>query len=226
MKNVRRLLCLLPFSILLPSSLRAQAPTSLGGSSLFNDAAGQGLIARRTATKKGDLLTVRVRQVMKGSYSASTNTSKTEKGTLNATSLPLFDIFAGPVVGNILGSQAGLPQRLLKSLTGAASTGGSETFVGSGNTLTAGDFSATLSVLVTDVEHNGNLRVEGFSFVRVNKEVQRITLTGVVRLDDVAPDNTVASEKIANVDLKADGKGAVAGKTRQGILGKILGWLL
>ena len=53
-----------------------------------------------------------------------------------------------------------------------------------------------------------------------------MTLTGIVRLDDVAIDNTVASEKIANVDLKADGKGAVADKTREGILTKILGWLL
>ncbi len=211
---------------LFPALAYGQASTTLGANSLFNPDASRGLIGARTARNKGDILTVRVREVMKGTYTASTNSTKTVSDTIGAANIPLFDVFAGPVLGNILGSQAGLPQRILSSLTRGGSTNGTSSSAANGNSTTTGDFSANVSVIVTDVDSNGNLHIEGYRMVRVNKEIQKITLTGIVRVDDIDTFNTVASEKIANADLKADGKGVVADKTRQGILSKILGWLI
>lgn len=216
---------LLPFSLLLPALATAQIPTTIGAGSLFNDKSDRPVFGRRTASRKGDILTIRVREVMKGQYAASTTTSKKEAATVNKVSIPLVDVFAGPVLGNILGSQAGTPQKLINGLLGGGNTGASQSSSGSGSTNTSGDFTATLSVIVVDVDANGNLHIEGSRDIQVNKEMQKIVLTGVVRQDDVTPDNTVPSEKIANANIKADGKGAVADKTRRSLIGKILDWL-
>lgn len=209
---------------LFPLSALGQGPATIPGT-LFNDSASNGLIGRRTAHRKGDILTIRVNEVMKGQYAASTTTSKTEAATVNKVSIPLVDVFAGPVLGSILGAQAGTPQKIINGLLGGGNTGGSQSTTGTGTATTSGQFSATLSVVVTDVDANGNLHIEGSRDVQVNKEIQKMILTGIVRQDDILPDNSVPSEKIANANIKADGKGAVADKTRRGLLGKILDWL-
>jgi len=202
----------------------AQGPSTVSGS-LFNDSASSGLFMRRTARKKGDILTIRVNEVMKGQYSATTATSSTEAATANKVSIPILDVFAGPVLGNILGSQAGTPQKIINGLLGGGNTGGSQSSTGTGTSTTNSQFSTNLSVVVTEVDSAGNLHIEGFRNVRVNKETQKIILTGIVRPDDIAPDNSVASDAIANAEIKADGKGAVAEKTRKSLISKILGWL-
>lgn len=210
---------------LLPASLLAQGPTTLGASSLVNLGAFNDPILRRTAHRKGDVLTVVVNEVMQGQYAASTTTSKTESASVDKVSLPIVDVFAGPVLGHILGKQAGTPRKILNGLLGGGATGGKSSSAGSGAATTNSQFAATLSVVVTEVDANGNLHVEGSRFIRVNKETQKMTLTGTVRQDDVTLDNTVPSEKIANADIKADGKGAVADKTRRSFIGRILDWL-
>jgi len=202
----------------------AQGPATVSGS-LFNDSANSGLLMRRTARKKGDVLTIRVNEVMKGQYSATTSTSKTEAAAANKISIPILDVFAGPVLGNILGRQAGTPQKIINGLLGGGNTGGTQSSTGTGTSTTNSQFSTNLTVIVTEVDSAGNLHIEGFRNVQVNKEVQKITLTGIVRPDDIAPDNSVASEAIANAEIKADGKGAVAEKTRKSLLSKILDWL-
>jgi flagellar L-ring protein precursor FlgH len=222
--RLTKLSTLAPLS-LLSLTASAQVPTTVGPGSLFNDKSDRPVFARRTASRKGDILTIRVREVMKGQYAASTTTSKKEAATVNKVNIPLVDVFAGPVLGNILGSQAGIPQKIINGLLGGGNTGASQSTSGSGTTSTSGDFTATITVKVVDVDANGNLHIEGTRDVQVNKEMQKIVLTGVVRQDDVSTENTVPSEKIANVDIKADGKGAVADKTRRSLVGKILDWL-
>lgn len=215
---------ILSLSLFVPALSLGQGPATISGS-LFNDTAGNGLLTRRTAHKKGDILTIRVNEVMKGQYAASTTTTKTESATANKVSIPILDVFAGPVLGNILGRQAGTPQKIVNGILGGGNTGGNQSSSGTGTSTTSGQFSTNLSVVVTEVDSAGNLHIEGFRNVQVNKEVQKITLTGIVRPDDVAPDNSVPSESIANAEIKADGKGAVAEKTRKSLLSKILDWL-
>lgn len=215
---------ILSLSLALSALGFAQGPSTVSGS-LFNDSASPGLLMRRTARKKGDILTIRVNEVMKGQYAASTATTKTEAATANKVSIPILDVFAGPVLGNILGSQAGTPQKIINGILGGGSTGGNEASSGTGTSSTNSQFSTNLSVMVTEVDSAGNLHIEGFRNIRVNKETQKMVLTGIVRPDDVASDNSVPSEAIANAEIKADGKGAVAEKTRKSFLSKILDWL-
>ena len=213
---------LIGLMLLAAGTAAAQGPSTTGASSLFNEGSTGSLILRRTASKKGDVLTILVSEVTKGQYTANTTTNRTEAATANAVSVPILDVFAGPVLGSVLGSGV---SKLAKNLLKGGTAGGTQASAGGGSTNNTGVFSATMTVTVTEVDANGNLHVEGSRFVQVNKELQRMTLTGIVRQDDVLPNNTVASEKIANADIKADGKGAVADKTRRSVLGKILDWL-
>ena len=191
----------------------------------MNDAAARGLIERRTAMRKGDTLRIVVNEVMKGAYKANTVTTKSASATVDKIDLPIIDVFAGPVLGKVLGDTANLPRQIVNGLLGGGKTGAKEANSGGGSTDTSSSFATTLSVRVVDVDANGLLHIEGHRFLRVNKELQKITLTGVVRPDDVLPDNTVASDRIADADLQADGKGAVAAKTRRSLLNKITDWL-
>lgn len=210
---------------LLPLGALAQRPHDLGGSSMVTANMERDLIQRRTAFRKGDILTIAVNETMQGQYSATTATNKSVSATANKVSLPIVDVFAGPVLGKILGNTANLPRDIINGALGGGTTGAKESSSGGGVSTTDSSFTTTLTVTVVDVDASGNLVIRGTRDIRVNKEIQKITLTGLVRPDDVTVNNTVPSSKIANANLEADGKGAVAAKTRRSLLNKIMDWL-
>jgi len=82
----------------------------------------------------------------------------------------------------------------------------------------------TVRCVVTDVLDNGNIRIAGDKLIRVNRESTRLKLTGMVRARDVAADNTVASNQIANADIQLSGEGPLWNNQRRGILTKIMDW--
>ena len=71
------------------------------------------------------------------------------------------------------------------------------------------------------VDGNGNLLIRGEQDIEVNNEKQRIALTGLVRPEDITPDNTVASWRIANADIDFVGKGILARKQSPSLLTKL-----
>ena len=75
--------------------------------------------------------------------------------------------------------------------------------------------------MVTDVQDNGNMMVEGTQSIWQNNNEHKITVQGVVRSDDVRSNNTILSSKVANATLKFDGKGPLNAKQRQGLLTQI-----
>lgn len=83
----------------------------------------------------------------------------------------------------------------------------------------SGDLVAVLSVRVTGIDAVGNAKIEGQKVVSVDGRKQQVTLHGVIRPDDVLPDNTVFSSRVADAVITYKGKKI---GPRQGILGKIL----
>ncbi len=156
----------------------------------------------RTARRAGDLLTVLIREVSSSSIAAKTSTSKTDSNVITKA--------LGPLLG---------------ALIPALSTGATGKSDGDGSTTQTGNLTARMTVVVKQVLPNGNLVIEGTRWVRVNKETQAFTLTGIVRRDDVRSDNTVYSENVAEADIKANGTGAIADRQRRGILTRLLDWL-
>jgi flagellar L-ring protein precursor FlgH len=149
----------------------------------------------------GDTLTILVQETASASSAASTKTSRSESGSF--------------------GGGTGFLRPLLKDF-GASS---SSSMNGQGQTVRTGSLVTRLTVVVKQVLPNGNLVVEGIRIVGLNAEKQKATISGIVRPQDINPDNTVSSVSVANATIQYDGKGVVAEKQRKGIISTIFGWL-
>ena len=95
----------------------------------------------------------------------------------------------------------------------------------SGATSRTSNFTARITATVVKVLANGNLVLEGKRTVSTNKERQEITLTGMVRQQDIAPDNTVLSTYLADAEIKSTGKGPIGDRQKEGILSKLIKFL-
>jgi flagellar L-ring protein precursor FlgH len=96
---------------------------------------------------------------------------------------------------------------------------------GEGETTRIGELRAHITVRVTEIEPNGQLRVSGSQGLVVNKEHQTIVLSGVVRQEDISAENTVWSSRIGEADLQLVGQGAVSEGTRRNIISRVFTWL-
>lgn len=99
--------------------------------------------------------------------------------------------------------------------------GFSNDFSGGGEIQRSGRLLGRLAVIVEDVDAHGNLRIRGEQDIKVNNEDQRIALSGVVRPEDIAPDNTVASWRIASAHIDFVGKGILARKQSPSLITKL-----
>ena len=95
-------------------------------------------------------------------------------------------------------------------------------FDGSGATSRRGDLTAFMTARVTAVLPGGNLRIEGSREVVVNNEKQFITLSGLVRVRDIAPDNVVLSTFISDARISYSGEGDIDDRQRPGWLATFL----
>ncbi|HYM10965.1 MAG TPA: flagellar basal body L-ring protein FlgH [Bryobacterales bacterium] len=100
----------------------------------------------------------------------------------------------------------GLASPKLSNLAGSA---GNTSLDGQGSTTRQSQITTRLSARITHVLPNGYLVVEADKDVVVNAERQLITVRGVVRPVDLAPDNTVSSDRLAQMEIRVNGKGVV-----------------
>ena len=103
----------------------------------------------------------------------------------------------------------------------AANASQSDSFTANGSSTNRNTARGTVTVMVTDVQDNGNMMVEGTQSIWQNNNEHKITVQGVVRSDDVRSNNTILSSKVANATLRFDGKGPLNAKQRQGLLTQI-----
>ncbi|MFB3826432.1 MAG: flagellar basal body L-ring protein FlgH [Bryobacteraceae bacterium] len=86
---------------------------------------------------------------------------------------------------------------------------------GEGATSRETAMSTTLSARVTRVLPNGYLVIEGSKDVQVNHERQMVTVRGVARPADLTPGNTVRSDRLAQIEVRINGKGVVNDAVRR-----------
>jgi flagellar L-ring protein FlgH len=140
------------------------------------------------AAEVGDVVTILVADQASAVSKGTTNTSRKSSSKYGITAA------YGPVgthLSNLLG------------------TNGDAELQGQGQTTRDSTLSTTVSVRVVQVLKNGSLMIEGSKKVAVNSENQTVTVSGIIRPSDVSPLNTVPSDRIANLNIRVDGKGVV-----------------
>lgn len=95
------------------------------------------------------------------------------------------------------------------ALANLATMGGEAKLDGQGQTSRETELSTTLSVRVTHVMPNGNLIVQGTKSVMVNSERQTVVVRGICRPQDLGPGNTIRSDRLAELEVRINGKGVV-----------------
>ena len=165
------------------------------------------LFADKKARYVNDILTIIIDESSQGANNAKTDTNKSTS------------VAAG--LDGIL--QTGPSNTILSPL----SLGGSNSnkLTGEGKTKRDSNLTARITARVTSVLENGNLSIEGRRQLSVNAEDQYIIITGVVRPEDIATENTVSSQYIADAKIVYGGRGIVNDKMRPGWGTRILDWV-
>lgn len=88
-----------------------------------------------------------------------------------------------------------------------------------------GSISATITARVIEIDPFGLLKIEGFQFVTVNGEEQKITLRGFIRQDDLSPQNAIVSSRIESARIELSGIGEVNDNRKPGIFRSLFRWL-
>lgn len=197
------------FALVAAISYCQVGPTDQDAGSLFNKGQKNPYLSR-TAKAIGDILTIVVSETSSANYSVATQAAKKDDNSVASAVLPFLTTLKIP---------------LLDQLLGGLSTGNSSSNSGNGSTTQTGKFTARVTVVIKQVLPNGNMVIEGNRAIKVNREDQIITFTGIVREDDVRADNTVLSERVAEARITNLGKGLAADRQRRGILTRILDWL-
>jgi flagellar L-ring protein precursor FlgH len=158
------------------------------------------LYGDKKALRVGDIVTVRIVENAEASNTADTDLSRNSSANAGmstffnkSTFLNLFKLNA-----DLLNSTANNQHK------------------GAGATTRSGQFTATMTAVVREVLPNGNLVIKGTRELLVNYEQQYITLTGIVRPQDLTRENVVLSSQLADANISIGGLGVVGDKQRSG----------
>jgi len=154
----------------------------------------------RKAHAVGDTLTIIINESSSANRAGTAANSKTTTTAMNA-GVGIFSVLTN------------------------ASAGNSDKFAANGSIANTNTVNARMTAQVLEVKPNGNLIISGSQSIKQNGEEQKITVSGIVRTEDITTDNTVLSSSIGDAVIKVDGKGPIAGKQRQGILSQIFNFL-
>ncbi len=140
------------------------------------------LFADLKARRVGDVLTIRLTESTNASKSAETKTAKTTAVQHDRPHHSRQDLHGG---GRSAHHDTERRRQLRR--TGSSTQGNS--------------LAGSLTVTVVDVQPNGNLVVQGEKTLRLNQGEEFVRVAGVVRSADIATDNTVTSDKVADAHI-------------------------
>ncbi|HYZ33620.1 MAG TPA: flagellar basal body L-ring protein FlgH [Crenalkalicoccus sp.] len=90
------------------------------------------------------------------------------------------------------------------------STNGNQTSDGNGTLKRNETVALRLAATITQVLPNGNLVVAGKQEVRVNAELRELAVQGVIRPQDIASDNTIRHDRLAEARIAYGGRGTLS----------------
>lgn len=173
----------------LPEPIEPARTASLfrpGAANLFRD---------NRAHQRGDILTIRV--AVNDRATLDNASSRGRSGNESAS------------IASLLGLDKLIDRIIPGKSTSGTGVGGTSNSLssGQGSIDRAENISLTLSAIVTEVLPNGNLAVRGRQEMRVNNELRELVLTGLIRPQDIARDNSIRHHQIAEARVSYGGRG-------------------
>lgn len=172
---------------------------------------GGALFSDFKARNVGDIITILIAE-----SSSASETSKVDTKKSNNLDFALTHLFGAGKM--LFGKDDG------QELTRAKYSGKNE-FGGQAQTVNSGKLTTQMSATVKEVMANGNLLIEGRRAILYNKEKKNIVVSGVIRPQDITPENTVLSTYVADASISFEGKGEVSNQSQPGILTKLFNWI-
>lgn len=179
--------------------------------SLWSEGA-RGLFEDARASRVGDIVTVRIDERSDATRAAETDSSRESSVELGVPS------FLHAMQGLVRAKPDLNPEQLISAMSAAD-------FKGSGTTKRSGKLTATLPVRIRRVLDNGDYFVEGNKVLLLNNEETHLYISGVVRPVDIAPDNSVSSAMLADVELEYTGRGVLSERQSPGWLVRVLDYV-
>lgn len=186
-----------------PPRAETSAPNSLwrtGARSFFGD---------QRASRIGDILTVNIQIADSAQIDNTTARSRTSSGKTGVQALLGFE-------NNIKKALPGTP-----SLDPAISVSGDSSSNGTGSIDRKETVKLTVAAVITDRLPNGNLVIGGSQEVMINSELRELKVSGVIRPEDIASDNTIEHTKIAEARISYGGRGDIT-QVQRDKYGKLL----
>lgn len=178
--------------------------------SIYQAANGISLFEDPRARRVGDVLTIHLVESTNASKSATTNTKKQDTVDIANPSL-----FGTTVQWN---APARSPFVNRSNLNLGASLSSDQEFKGDAGSSQKNSLTGSVSVTVAEVLANGNLVVRGEKQIVINQGSEHVQLTGIVRPQDIQPDNSVLSTQVADARISYGGRGALADANQHGWL--------
>ena len=175
-------------------ALRAPAPQPASANSLWRSGARAFFIDQRAA-KVGDILTVLI--TINDNAKTSNETAASRVGANTAS------------MSNFLGLESTIGKILPKAFSPANAINATTNFTNTGTgTITRQEqINLTVAAVVTNVLPNGNLVIEGSQEVKTNDDVRELTVSGIVRPEDITSSNTINHTQIAEARINYGGRG-------------------
>jgi flagellar L-ring protein FlgH len=180
----------------LPPPPAVMPPPATG--SLYNPASFTSLASDRRARRVGDLVTILLIERTQARKSATADAARDGNTAITLPNTPPFSLVP----------------------SGLTSGGSKQSFKGTGTAAQDNQLSGELTVTVAQVLPGGVLRVAGEKRLTLNRGEEQVQLTGLVRIDDLGPDNSVASTRVADARIRYSGTGQIADQSRQGWLAR------
>lgn len=186
-----------------PTISAAQAMPQRTDGSLYQDSYGLTLFGDRKAHFIGDIITITLSENTVSKKSSNVNVKKDNTTVFNSGA------------GTLLGTDPSL-----KGLNFGTNVAQNRKFGGAAGADQSNSLTGNITVTVAEIMPNGNLVVRGEKWMTLNSGDEFIRISGIVRPDDVAPDNTVVSTRLANAKISYSGTGSLADSQSMGWLSK------
>ena len=174
---------------------------------IYNNQTAMSLYETPRARRIGDILTIKLVEKMDSTKTLENRSIKNEQEQINNPT-----ILGQPVSLGGLGPGYNL----------GFATDGQRAFTATNQIRQKNNLTGSVSVTVHKVLANGNMIIRGEKWVKINTGNEYIRLSGIVRPQDIQPDNTITSDKVANARVSYSGTGQNHEGQQQGWLARFL----